>query len=64
VFRTETRATTTDPVSRAKFRRYWAFLSPGIILIRRMSLGLVKREAERRAREATSRREEDLWQET
>jgi hypothetical protein len=64
VFLTETRATTTDPVSRAKFRRYWAFLSPGIILIRRMSLRLAKREAERRTREATSTREEDLWQET
>ena len=49
IFRTETRAVATDPVARARFRRYWSFLSPGIVLIRRMSLGLVKAEAERRA---------------
>jgi hypothetical protein len=48
IFRTETRATTTDAGSRAKFRRYWAFLSPGIILIRLFSLRLVRTEAERR----------------
>jgi hypothetical protein len=47
---TETRAATTDPASRAKFRRYWALASPGIILIRWISLSLVKGEAERRAR--------------
>jgi hypothetical protein len=50
-FRTQTRVTTTDAGSRARFRRYWAVLSPGILLIRRQSLGLVKREAERRYRE-------------
>jgi hypothetical protein len=49
VFRTETRVTTTDPDARRRFRRYWAFLSPGILLIRRETLRLVKREAERRA---------------
>jgi hypothetical protein len=49
---TETRVATTDPLARAKFRRYWAFLSPGIILIRRIALRLVKTEAERRVREA------------
>lgn len=53
VVSTETRAVTTDPVARAKFRRYWAFLSPGIILIRNVGLRLVKAEAERRVREAT-----------
>ena len=47
VFRTETRAVATDPVARARFRRYWAFLSPGIALIRRMMLSPVKAEAER-----------------
>ena len=51
VFRTETRATATDASARAKFRRYWSFLSPGIILIRWAVLGPVKNEAERRARE-------------
>jgi len=52
VFRTETRVVTTDPGAREKFRRYWALASPGILLIRRVSLGLVKTEAERRARQA------------
>jgi hypothetical protein len=54
VFRTETRAVATDPVARAKFRRYWAFLSPGIILIRQLTLGPLKADAERRARAVTS----------
>jgi hypothetical protein len=35
--------------ARAKFRRYWAVVSPGVGLIRRMMLEPVKREAERRA---------------
>ena len=52
MFRTETRAVSTDPASRARFRRYWSFLSPGIILIRWLSLGPLKAEAERRARES------------
>ena len=47
LFRTETRVTTTDADARARFRRYWAFVSPGVILIRRMTLALVKEEAER-----------------
>jgi hypothetical protein len=51
-FETETRVSTTDPRSRRLFRRYWAILSPGILLIRRESLKLVKAEAERRFREA------------
>jgi hypothetical protein len=46
-FRTETRVSTTDTMSRARFRRYWAFFSPGIRIIRWMSLGSVKRDAER-----------------
>lgn len=48
--RTETRATTTDAASRAAFRRYWSLFSPGIVLVRRASLGLLKAEAERRVR--------------
>jgi len=50
IFRTETRAVATDAVARARFRRYWSFLSPGIILIRRASLKPLRAEAERRAR--------------
>ena len=49
IFRTETRVIATDATARAKFRWYWSFLSPGIILIRLMSLCPVKAEAERRA---------------
>jgi hypothetical protein len=52
IFRTETRAAATDAAARAKFRQYWSFLSPGIILIRWASLRPLKREAERRARGA------------
>ena len=55
VFRTETRVVSTDPEARTKFRRYWSFFSPGMALIRRVSLGPLKREAERRAREIQAR---------
>jgi hypothetical protein len=51
IFRTETRALATDPFARSRFRRYWSFLSPGIIVIRWAVLGPVKKEAERRARQ-------------
>ena len=47
VFRTETRAAATDSEARKKFRRYWSFLSPGIIVIRTVMLPAVKAEAER-----------------
>ena len=53
IFRSETRALATDPAARARFRVYWSFLSPGITIIRRMSLGPVRRDAERRARETS-----------
>lgn len=56
VFRTETRVVTTDPESRARFRRYWSIFSPGILIIRSASLPLVKGDAERRARGAGARR--------
>jgi predicted CoA-binding protein len=49
VFSTETRVLTTDPVSRERFRRYWAFLSPGVRIIRYEMLRLVKAEGERRS---------------
>jgi hypothetical protein len=52
IFRTETRVVTTDAKSCTRFRLYWTFASPGILLIRRMALRLVKREAERRFHEA------------
>lgn len=46
-FRTETRVRTTDPASRARFRRYWSWLSPGILLIRWQAIRLVRADAER-----------------
>jgi hypothetical protein len=49
-FRTETRAVATDLEAKRQFRRYWSFLSPGIIAIRWLSLAPVKWEAERRTR--------------
>ena len=52
VFRTETRVATTDVTARKKFRRYWARFSQGILLIRRVILRNLKKEAERRARVA------------
>ena len=52
ILRTETRVATTDESARAKFRVYWAFFSPGMNLIRRILLRMVKREAERRGRSA------------
>lgn len=48
-FSSETRATATDSQAATKFRRYWSLLSPGIILIRRLMLGPLRREASRRA---------------
>jgi hypothetical protein len=50
VFRTETRVASTDPSARRKFRRYWAVVSPGILLIRWETLRLVRRAAEARWR--------------
>ena len=50
IFMTETRAVATDQAASDRFRRYWAFVSPGIAAIRWLSLKPLKREAERRAR--------------
>jgi hypothetical protein len=52
VARTETRVTTTDRAARKAFpfRRYWSLVSPGVEVIRWISLQLVKREAEGRIR--------------
>jgi hypothetical protein len=56
VFLTETRALATDAAARGRFRRYWAFASPGIATIRRLMLRPLKCEAERRARELEQER--------
>jgi hypothetical protein len=47
IARTETRVVTTDGTSRARFRRYWAAVSPGVRLIRREMLRLLRSSAER-----------------
>jgi hypothetical protein len=52
-FVTRTRVVTTDAEARRRFRRYWAPMSAGILLIRYLSLPMVKREAERRTRRAS-----------
>jgi hypothetical protein len=54
ILRTETRVVATDDVARAKFLRYWRRFSPGIVLIRRLMLGPIRRDAERRARVSVS----------
>jgi hypothetical protein len=54
IFRTETRVVTTDAAARGKFRWYWARFSPGITLIRWLSLGPVRRDAQRRANAGSS----------
>lgn len=54
VFRTQTRVATTDPTARKRFRKYWATMSPGILLIRQQVLGLVKGDAERRVKQKRS----------
>jgi hypothetical protein len=50
IARTETRASTTDTYARARFRRYWSLVWPGVVLIRKVLLRAIKAEAERRAR--------------
>jgi hypothetical protein len=52
MFRTETRVTTTDTAARAKFRWYWARFSPGIALIRRLMLGVLRRDVAQRLHRA------------
>jgi len=54
VFRTETRVVTTDASARSRFRWYWARFSPGIQLIRWLSLAPTRHEAERRAEISTT----------
>ena len=51
LFRTQTRALSTDAQARRKFRGYWRRVVIGVILIRKLMLRAVRREAERRYRE-------------
>ena len=54
IFRTETRAVATDTAARAKFRLYWSFFSPGMMLIRWASLAPLASDAVRRAKRSPS----------
>jgi hypothetical protein len=56
IARTETRVVAMSPDASSKFRWYWARFSPGILLIRQMSLRLVKKDAEDRAKLPGDRR--------
>jgi hypothetical protein len=48
---TETRVVATDAEARAHFRRYWRWAGYGIVLIRRLLLPAVRRQAEALARD-------------
>jgi hypothetical protein len=45
IARTRIRVKTTDPLARKRFRRYWAILSPGILLVHYEVLRLARQEA-------------------
>ncbi|HYL98442.1 MAG TPA: hypothetical protein VEZ90_05760 [Blastocatellia bacterium] len=47
---TETRVLPTDPEALRRFRRYWFVVSPGIHLVRRVALRLLKRHLRQDAR--------------
>jgi hypothetical protein len=64
IARTETRAIATDRISRRRFRWYWARFSAGIVLIRDLSIRLVKKEAEKRAAAAGRVRDNSAWRPT
>jgi hypothetical protein len=49
ILRTETRVVATDHTARVMFLRYWRRFSAGIVLIRWLMLGPIRRDAERRA---------------
>jgi hypothetical protein len=46
-FATETRVAATDEQARIKFRRYWRVFGIGIVMIRKLLLPVLRREAER-----------------
>jgi hypothetical protein len=50
VFRTRMRVATTDATSRRKFQSYWGNMKPAMALIRQQALGMLRSDAERRAR--------------
>ena len=51
-FATETRVVAADAQARAKFRRYWRRFGIGIVMIRRLLLPAIRRQAEQQWRAA------------
>jgi hypothetical protein len=49
VLRYEARTVTTDEKARRQFRRYWRVIGPGVALVMRRALELIREEAETRA---------------
>lgn len=49
LLRYEARTATTDETAARLFRRYWRLISPGVAQVMRRALGLIRKEAERRA---------------
>lgn len=47
ILRYEARTATTDEVARARFRRYWRLIHPGVALVMRRALTRIRAEAER-----------------
>lgn len=47
--RYEARTATTDAVARRRFRSYWRVIRPGVAMIMRRALALIRKEAELRA---------------
>jgi hypothetical protein len=48
LFQTETRVCTTDTESRARFRRYWSYVAPGVELIRLAMFRPLKAQVEKK----------------
>jgi hypothetical protein len=53
-FHTETRVATTDAATKARFRRYWSYVAPGVELIRVAMLQSLKRQLEPRGHSAAA----------
>jgi hypothetical protein len=47
ILRYEARTAATDDVARARFRRYWRLIRPGVAIVMQRALGRIRAEAER-----------------
>lgn len=46
ILRTTTLVQTSNKLARSKFRRYWALVRPGVVLIRLLALSAIKKQSE------------------